>query len=210
MSIKPNKFFVVIIILGLMVNGCGTSDNQTQEVQTLANQIENTLEVQTLVARFLTETAEPTRTSLPTSAPFVMPTGNFQMSWNNYNNQYNTYTPAIITIYKQGLTYTEKEVMTDGSGGMMGITVTPQGTNLKIVEADMAGGDYMLISSSDGSLSYWDNQGLIYSVPLLTSTTQTPSASDYLTETANPTTTPSPASTPSLRSTLEKCVDSPG
>jgi len=74
---------------------------------------------------------------------------------------------GIVTIYKQGLTYTEKEVMPDGSGGMMGITVTPQGTNLKIVEADMAGGDYMLISSSDGSLSYCDNQGLIYSVPLL-------------------------------------------
>jgi hypothetical protein len=109
----------------------------------------------------------PTFTPEPTAKPFVMPTGNFQMTWNNYNSQYNSYTPAMITIYKQGLTYTEKEVMTDGSGDMMGITVTPQGTNLKIVEADMAGSDYMLISSSDGSLSYWDNQGLIYSVPLL-------------------------------------------
>ena len=108
----------------------------------------------------------PTFTPEPTSTPFVMPTGNFQMSWNIYNSQYNTM-GGIVTIYKQGLTYTEKEVMTDGSGGMMGITVTPQGTNLKIVEADMAGSDYMLISSSDGSLSYCDNQGLIYSVPLL-------------------------------------------
>jgi hypothetical protein len=108
----------------------------------------------------------PTFTPEPTSTPFVMPTGNFQMSWSIYNSQYNTM-GGIVTIYKQGLTYTEKEVMSDGSGGMMGITVTPQGTNLKIVEADMAGGDYMLISSSDGSLSYCDNQGLIYSVPLL-------------------------------------------
>lgn len=109
----------------------------------------------------------PTFTPEPTTIPFVMPTGNFQMSWNNYNSQYNTYTPAIVTISKQEFTYTEKEVFSDGSGGMMGITVTPQGTNLKIVEADMAGGDYMLISSTNGSLSYYDNQGLIYSVPLL-------------------------------------------
>ena len=151
MTIKPNKFFIIIIILGLMLSGCGTSANQignAQEVQTLANQIENTMEVQTLVAGFLTETAEPTRTSLPTSTPFAMPTGNFQMTWNNYNSQYNSYTPAMITIYKQGLIYTEKEVFSDGSSDMMGITVTQQGTNLKIVEADMAGSDYMLVSSN--------------------------------------------------------------
>ena len=63
---------------------------------------------------------------------------------------------------------------------------------------------------TDGSLSYWDDQGLIYSAPLLTSIAQTPSASDYLTETANPTPTLSPVPTPNLKFALEKCVDSPG
>jgi len=62
MGIKLNKTFVVIIILGLMLSGCGTSVNSV-------NQIGGTQEVQTLIAGFLTETAEPTNTPLSTSTP---------------------------------------------------------------------------------------------------------------------------------------------
>ena len=216
MSIKPNKFFVVIIILGLMANGCGTSANQignAQEVQTLANQIENTKEVQTLVAGFLTETAEPTRTSLSTSIPFVMPTGNFQMSWNTYNSEYDLL-GGIVTIRRQGSKYTEKIVMSDGSNGTFDLSVISEGGEIKLSgnlgdPYSLYPHDYIQIESN-GWLGFYDDQGLIYSVPLLTSIIQTPSASDYLTQTANPTTTPSPAPTPDLSSALEKCVDSPG
>ena len=45
----------------------------------------------------------PTSTPGPTSTLFVMPAGDFKMSWNIYNSEYNP-SGAILTIRRQGAT----------------------------------------------------------------------------------------------------------
>ena len=58
----------------------------------------------------------PTSTPEPTAIPFVMPKGDFEMSWNIYNSEYNS-SGGIVTIRRQGSSYTEKIVYPDGSNG---------------------------------------------------------------------------------------------
>jgi hypothetical protein len=102
----------------------------------------------------------------PTSLPFVMPKGDFEMSWNTYDSKYNSL-GGILTIRKQGSKYTMKLVMSDGSSGTNDLTVISDGAEIRLT--DRPGnpyGDYMYISST-GYLYFCDNQGIIYTVPPL-------------------------------------------
>ena len=112
----------------------------------------------------------PTVTPEPTAIPFVMPTGNFQMTWNIYNSEYNS-SGGIVTIRRQGSKYTEKLVYSDGSGGNFDLTVISEGSEIKLSghlgdPYSLYPHDYIQIESN-GGLGFYDDQGLIYGVPLL-------------------------------------------
>ncbi|OGO11957.1 MAG: hypothetical protein A2Y53_01515 [Chloroflexi bacterium RBG_16_47_49] len=100
----------------------------------------------------------------PMSTPFVMPKGDFVMSWDTYDSQYNTM-GGILTITRHGSRYTEKLVYSDGSSDTKALTILSEGDEIKLTEdLNDYSGDYMVIESN-GWLSYYDNLGLIYSVP---------------------------------------------
>lgn len=102
----------------------------------------------------------------PTSIPFVMPTGDFEMSWDIYDSEYNSL-GGISTIRRQGSKYTQSLVMSDGSSSTTNLTVISDGVEIRLT--DRPGnpfGDYMYISST-GYLYFCDKQGVIYTVPLL-------------------------------------------
>ena len=102
----------------------------------------------------------------PTSTPFVMPKGDFQMSWNTYDSEYNSL-GGILTIYRQGSKYTMKLVMSDGSNDTYNLSVISDGDEIRLTERPgNPYGDYMYISSN-GYLYFCDNQGIIYTVPPL-------------------------------------------
>jgi len=106
---------------------------------------------------------------LPTSKPFVMPTGDFSISWDTYNSEYNSILGGILTIRRQGSTYTQTLVYSDGSCSTTDLTVISEGEEIKLT--DRPGnpfGDHMIITSN-GYLHFYDNQGEIYSVPPLNS-----------------------------------------
>lgn len=110
----------------------------------------------------------PTSTPEPTSIPFVMPTGDFKMSWDTYSSEYNSL-GGILTIRKQGSKYTQTLVMSDKSCGTTDLTVISEGDEIKLTDRpDNSFGDYMVISSN-GYLNFYDKQGIIYSVPPLSS-----------------------------------------
>ncbi|MBN1618382.1 hypothetical protein JW887_03505 [Candidatus Dojkabacteria bacterium] len=103
---------------------------------------------------------------LPTAKPFVMPSGDFEMSWDIYDSEYNSF-GGILTIRRQGSKYTQKLVMSDGSSETVDLTVISDGDEIRLT--DRPGnpfGDYMYISST-GYLYFCDNQGVIYTVPPL-------------------------------------------
>ena len=109
---------------------------------------------------------QPTNTSIPTSTPFIMPLGNFQISWNTYSSQYNSL-GGIVTIRRQGTKYTKTLVMSDKSCNSIDLEVISESDHIKLT--DQPGndfGDYMVIIPT-GELAFYDNQGIIYSVPLL-------------------------------------------
>jgi hypothetical protein len=106
-----------------------------------------------------TPTPEPTSTS-------AIPAGDFEMSWNIYDSQYNSL-GGILTIRRQGSKYTQTLVMSDGSSGTTDLTVIPDSEEIKLTDRPGdPSGDYMFISST-GYLYFCDNQGVIYTVPLL-------------------------------------------
>lgn len=112
-------------------------------------------------------TPTPMPTPEPTPTPFVMPQGDFEMSWNLYDSEYNSL-GGILTIRRQGSSYTSKLVMSDGSSATYELTAVPFGKQIRLYEdPDNSFGDYMYISIWNGSLNFCDNQGFIYSVPLL-------------------------------------------
>ena len=93
------------------------------------------------------------------SNPFIMPTGDFVISWNIYNSEYNTL-GGILTIRRQGSNYTQMLVMSDGSSETSDLSVVSEGSN-KIRFAENPGGyfgDFMYISST-GYLVFCDSQG---------------------------------------------------
>lgn len=103
---------------------------------------------------------------LPTAKPFVMSTGDFSMSWDTYNSEYNTI-GGILTIRRQGSKYTQTLVMSDGSSETTVLTVLSDGDEIRLTDRPgNSFGDYMYISST-GYLYFCDNQGVIYTVPLL-------------------------------------------
>ena len=107
--------------------------------------------------------SSPTSSSL---SPIVMPSGDFEISWDIYDSQYDSL-GGILTIRRQGSKYTQTLVMSDGSCGTTDLTVLSQGKEIKLTDRPgNSFGDYMLISSN-GYLSFYDNQGVIYSVPPL-------------------------------------------
>lgn len=114
---------------------------------------------------------EPAFTPKPTSIPFVMPEGDFEMSWDTYNSQYNSL-GGIVTIRKQGSRYTEKIVMSDGSSANFDLVLISEGKVIKldghfgVIAYSLPPHDYMQIESN-GWLGFYDEQGLIYSVPPL-------------------------------------------
>lgn len=102
----------------------------------------------------------------PTSVPFDMPRGDFQLSWDTYSSEYNSL-GGILTIRRQGPKYTQTLVYSDGSCGATDLTVISEGREINLT--DQPGnsfGDYMSISSN-GHLYFFDNDGYIYDVPLL-------------------------------------------
>jgi hypothetical protein len=102
----------------------------------------------------------------PTPTPFVMPKGDFSMSWDIYSSEYNSL-GGILTITRQGAEYTQKLVMPDGSSQTTALTVIADDDEIRLT--DRPGnpfGDYMLIDSS-GWLAFYDDQGYIYSKPPL-------------------------------------------
>ena len=111
----------------------------------------------------------PTFTPEPTAIPLVMPKGDFEMSWNIYNSEYNSI-GGILTIRRQGSKYTEKLVMSDGSSAINDLSVISEGSEIKLTGhlgiTSSLYGDYMAIDS-DGWLVFYDSQGYIYGVPPL-------------------------------------------
>ena len=99
-----------------------------------------------------------------TKTPFVVPKGNFEMSWDTYNYVYNS-TGGIVTIRRQGAKYTMKKIMYDGSGGgTYDLTVISAGDEIKLTDhPGNSAGDYLLISK-EGYLSFYNKRGLMYSV----------------------------------------------
>jgi hypothetical protein len=108
----------------------------------------------------------PTFTPEPTSIPFVMPKGDFEMSWNIYSSEYNSL-GGILTIRRQGSKYTQKLVMSDGSSAIDDLAVISEGSEIKLTDRPgNSFGDYMVIDQ-DGWLIFYDKQGYIYGVPPL-------------------------------------------
>ncbi|MFN8398470.1 MAG: hypothetical protein U0X74_00535 [Anaerolineales bacterium] len=112
---------------------------------------------------------------VPASAPkpamtqFVMPKGDFEMSWDIYNSEYNSM-GGTLTIHRQGTKYSEKLVMSDGSSTINELTVISEGSEIKLTGhlgiTTSAYGDYMVINKY-GWLGFYDDKGYIYGVPPL-------------------------------------------
>jgi hypothetical protein len=109
----------------------------------------------------------PTFTPEPTSIPFVMPKGDFEMSWDIYSSEYNSL-GGILTIRRSGSKYTQTLLMSDGSGETVPLSVKNVNGEERLHDDrfDDYYGDYMVIDK-DGWLIFYDKQGYIYGVPPL-------------------------------------------
>jgi hypothetical protein len=109
---------------------------------------------------------QPTNIPMPTSTPFLLPKGDFTISWDTYSSQYNSL-GGIVTIKRQGTNYTKTLVMSDKSCNSIDLTVISESDTIKITDRPGNNfGDYMVILSN-GDLAFYDNQRLIYSIPPL-------------------------------------------
>lgn len=101
----------------------------------------------------------------PTEVPFVMPSGDFSMSWDTYNNTYNSL-GGIMIITRTGDSYSMRLVMNDGSSGNYALTVVPSNDGYIWLTEDPGNsfGDHMYINDY-GDLVFADHQGYIYSAP---------------------------------------------
>lgn len=167
------RFYVILpIIVIFIIAGCQATPPPLDSVS-----IQNTTVAigNTAVAMAWTSVSQTQNapTPQPTQAAANIPTksssssgGNFEMSWDIYSSEYNSL-GGILTIRKQGSKYTQKLVMSDGSSGTYDLTLISDNNGIKLTDSPgNSFGDYMLISS-DGYLSFYDKQGLIYSVPPL-------------------------------------------
>ena len=136
---KPTRLiFLLFVVLAILLDGCALAPTPIP----------------------------PTFTPEPTAIPFVMPNGDFEMSWNIHNSEYNPL-GGILTIRRQGSKYTEKLGMSDGSNAINDLTVISEGSEIKLTGhlgiTSSLYGDYMVIDS-DGWLGFYDDQGYIYGV----------------------------------------------
>ena len=116
-----------------------------------------------IVVTVLLSGCAPISTPESTSTPFIMPAGDFKMSWDIYSSQYNP-SGGILTIRRQGATYTQTVVFSDGSCGTTDLDAVSEGGEIKLSESSsVLLGKYM-INSSNGYLSFYDSQGSIYGV----------------------------------------------
>ena len=160
-----NSYIILLIIISLVIAGCQAIPTPLDpaSIQNTAIAVAWTSVSQTQIASTPQDTQAVT--PLSTKTPSFIE-GNFEMNWNIYNSEYNSL-GGIVTIRKQGSTYTEKLVMPDGSSATYNLTVISEGREIKLTDSpNNSFGDYMLISS-DGYLGFYDNQGYIYSVPPL-------------------------------------------
>lgn len=100
---------------------------------------------------------------LPTPTPFVLPSGDFTMSWDTYSSTYNSL-GGIMTITRNGNSYSMRLVMKDGSSGNYRLTVIPSNDGHIWLTEDPGNpfGDHMYIDDY-GYLVFADDQGYIYS-----------------------------------------------
>lgn len=106
---------------------------------------------------------QPTSVIIPTKKVSSNSTsGNFSKSWINSE----TYGwGETITISKQGSAFTITTKFPDGSGETKYLSVKTVNGEMRLIEtAGSLYGDYMVIKP-DGYLAFYDNQGLIYSIP---------------------------------------------
>lgn len=166
------KYNIYTIIATLVIVGCQPTPPPLDpiSIQNTTVAVGNTAVAMawTSVAQTQTPpTQKPTQvaTIAATKSSFSLQ-GNFEISWNIYNSEYNSL-GGILTIRKQGSTYTQRLVMSDGSSGSSDLTVISETPQLKLTDRPgNAFGDYMLITK-DRYLHFYDKQGIIYSVPPL-------------------------------------------
>lgn len=165
-ELRMKKIYIYIIIASLVIAGCQPTPPHLDEVsiQNTTVAIGNTAVAMawTSVAQTQTPpTPKPTRV-IATKSPFSLQ-GDFELSWNIYNSEYNSL-GGILTIRKQGTKYTGKLVMSDGSSDTFNLTVISETPQLKLTDSPgNAFGDYMLITE-DGYLHFYDAKGFIYRV----------------------------------------------
>lgn len=144
---KPTQFALLLyVVLTILINGCVPTSTPNPPAST---------------------PIPPTFTSKPTAIPFVMPKGDFEMSWDIYSSEYFS-THCVLTIRRLGSKYSEKLVCPDGSSGIFDLTVISEGNEINLTGhlgiTSSLYGDYMVINSR-GWLVFNDSQGYIYSVP---------------------------------------------
>lgn len=164
------KLYIILpIVTMLIIASCQATPTPLDPAS-----IQNTAVAMAWTSVAQTQTAS---TPQPTHVAATVPTkssssleGNFEMSWNIYNSDYNSL-GGILTIRKQGSKYTEKIVMSDGSSGTYDLTVISEGSVIKL--SGHLGNPYSLYPhdyiqvESNGWLGFYDDQGYIYGVPPL-------------------------------------------
>jgi hypothetical protein len=153
------------IIVMLIIAGCQATPTPLDPVS-----IQDTAVAMAWTSVAQTQIASTPPTPRPTAIPFTIPKGDFQMSWDSYSSEYNSF-GGIITITKKGSNYMEKIVMSDGSNATYNLRIISEGSVIKLDghfgnSYSLYPHDYIQIESN-GWLGFYDEQGLIYRVPPL-------------------------------------------
>lgn len=160
--------FVLFCFCILCLNSCNSSKPTVWPTSSSATKTALVEKIhKTAVSLYLTETAQPTRTPEPKAKSFIMPKGDFEMSWDIYSSVYNSM-GGILTICRQGFKYTEKLEFPSGSNGTFDLTALSEGSEIKLTGhlgiTNSLYGDYMVIDGK-GWLLFYDDLGFNYSVP---------------------------------------------
>lgn len=165
---KKNSVILLIIvcffILGcqpILIDPAAVQNTATAAVAQAATQSVKLTAFSANLSENLTKAA---KTPVPTKVISRSTNSDFQMSWNIYSSVYNSL-GGILTISKQGSRYIQTLVMHDGSSQTVFLTVKAVNGEERLYDErfDDYYGDYMVIES-DGTLTFYDNKGYIYSV----------------------------------------------
>ena len=106
----------------------------------------------------------PTTTVAALPTAFALPqTGDLMLSYDTYDSQFNSL-GGILTIRRLGGAYAQTMVYSDGSCGTVQLSEMAGQDGLALEESDgSAYGDHIVINA-DGSLTFADSQGPIYTV----------------------------------------------